>query len=59
MREIAGKESMKDKERENAIEIMEQIAEYIGKPKMFDCKKGNTTWYDVEDIITNIIKKGG
>jgi hypothetical protein len=26
---------------------------------MFDCKKGNTRWYDLEDLITKIIIGGG
>ncbi len=45
-----------EKSRTKAIEIMERIAKYFNKPEMFDCKKGNTTWYDIEDIIVNIIK---
>jgi hypothetical protein len=44
--------------RQKAIEILESIADYIGKPTMFDCKKGNTKWYDLEDLITNIIIGG-
>jgi hypothetical protein len=42
--------------RQKAIQILEFIADYIGKPTIFDCKKGNTTWYDLEDKITNIIE---
>jgi len=41
--------------RQKAIRIMEFIAEYFNKPKMFDCKNGNTIWYDVEDELTCII----
>jgi hypothetical protein len=43
--------------REKAIEILESIAEYMGNEEMFDCKNGNTIWYDLEDRITDIIKK--
>jgi hypothetical protein len=28
----------------------------MGKEDMFDCKNGNTIWYDLEDRITDIIK---
>ena len=42
--------------RLKAIKIMESIADYLGKPKIFDCKNGDTKWYDIEDIITDIIK---
>ena len=43
--------------RQKAIAIMEYVAEYTGKPDIFDCKKGNTTWYDVEDVLTKIIAR--
>lgn len=43
--------------REKAIDILESIAEYMGNEKMFDCKNGNTIWYDLEDLVTDIIKK--
>jgi len=43
--------------REKAINILETIAEYIGKEDIFDCKNGNTIWYDLEDIVTDIIKR--
>ena len=44
--------------RRKAIAIMEYIAEYLGKPDIFDCnkEKQTTTWYDVEDKLTNIIE---
>jgi len=42
--------------RQKAIEIMEFIADYLGNPILFDCRKGNTKWYDVEDEIVNILK---
>lgn len=42
--------------RKKAINIMYFIASYIGHPEIFDCKDGNTTWYDVEDKLTNIIE---
>ncbi len=41
--------------RQKAIAIMEYIADYIGDEDIFDCKDGDTTWYDVEDKLTNII----
>jgi len=43
--------------RKKAIEILEAIAEKMGNEDMFDCKNGNTTWYDLEDLLTNIIEK--
>ena len=43
--------------RQKAIRIMEFIAEYVGKPKIFDCKGGDTRWYDVEDKLTGIINE--
>jgi hypothetical protein len=43
--------------RKKAIEIMEFIADYLGKPKMFDCKNGDTTWYDIEDSIVDILNE--
>lgn len=49
--------TQKELAREKAIEIMERIAEHLHKPKIFDCQKGNTTWYDIEDIITDIISR--
>jgi len=44
--------------RKKAIEIMEWIAEYLGKPTIFDCNRkdiSDTRWYDIEDEIVNII----
>jgi hypothetical protein len=43
--------------REKAIEILESIAEYMGNEDMFDCKNGDTKWYDLEDMVTDIIKR--
>jgi len=43
--------------REKAIDIMEFIADYLGKETIFDCKKCNTIWYDIKDKITQIIKE--
>ena len=42
--------------RQKAIQIMEFIAEYLGQEEIFDCKDGNTKWYDVEDKLTDIIE---
>jgi len=42
--------------REKAIDILESIAEYMGDEEMFDCKNGNSLWYDLEDKIADIIK---
>ena len=42
--------------RQKAINIMEYIADYLGKPTIFDCKNGDTKWYDIEDELTNIIE---
>jgi len=39
-----------------AIQILESIAEYMGDEDMFDCKDGDTKWYDLEDMITRIIE---
>jgi len=41
--------------RKKAIRIMEYLAEYLGDEGIFDCKGGDTTWYDIEDTLTNII----
>jgi len=41
--------------RHKAINIMNSIADYFKKPKMFDCKNGDTKWYDIEDMIAEII----
>ncbi len=52
------------KNRKKAIEILERIAEYLSVNNLadetiFDCdeEKGTTTWYDIEDLIVNILKK--
>ena len=45
--------------RKKAIEIMEYIADYLNKPTIFDCKNGNTKWFDIEDKLTEIINKEG
>jgi len=47
--------------RKKAIRILESIADYLGKPALFDCKRNDvsdTRWYDLEDLITNIIIGG-
>jgi hypothetical protein len=41
--------------RKKAIRILEAIAEAMGDESMFDCKCGDNLWYDLEDIITNIL----
>lgn len=42
--------------RKKAIYIMENIAESIGKPNIFDSTKENDTkWFDIEDFITRVI----
>ena len=41
--------------RRKAIQILEFIANYMGDEEMFDCKDGDTRWYDLEDRITDII----
>ena len=43
------------KNRDKAITILEFIAEYMGNENMFDCKNGDTKWYDLEDGIVEII----
>jgi len=43
-------------EREKAVKILEDIAEYMGNVDMFSCVGGNTRWYDLEDIVYEIIK---
>jgi hypothetical protein len=43
--------------REKAIDILESIAEYMGDEEMFDSKFGDTKWFDLEDMITDIIKR--
>ena len=43
--------------REKAIDILESIAEYMGNDEMFDSKNGDTKWYDLEDRVTDIIKR--
>jgi hypothetical protein len=43
--------------REKAIEILEDIAEYMGDEEMFDSKNGDTRWYDLEDLVIDIIKR--
>jgi hypothetical protein len=46
-----------ERAREKSIDILESIAEYMGNEDMFDCKNGSTIWYDLEDKITDIIKR--
>lgn len=47
-----------EKARTKAIRILERIAEMLGKETIFDCKNGNSRWYDFEDAVTGIIKSG-
>ena len=45
--------------RKKAIRILEEIAFYMKDETMFDCDKTNDTrWYDLEDLITNILIGG-
>jgi len=51
-----------EKIRELAIEILEDIAELLQKKKLaketiFDCKNGNSNWYDFEDMIVETLKR--
>jgi len=41
--------------RQKAIQIMNYIELHFGE-ELFDCKDGDSTWYDVEDSLTNIIE---
>jgi len=43
--------------RQKAIEILEAIAEKLEDENIFDCKNGDSKWYDVEDLITEIIER--
>lgn len=43
--------------RKKAIEILETIAEMLNQEDIFDCKNGDTKWYDFEDKITEIIDR--
>lgn len=44
--------------RIKAIRILEAIAERVGKEELFDCSpKDDTRWYDLEDLVTDIISK--
>ena len=42
--------------RKKAIRILESIADRMGTPDMFDCRDGDTLWYQLEELITNIIE---
>jgi hypothetical protein len=42
--------------RQKAIKVLEAVAEEMGTPNMFDCKNGDSIWYDLEDLVTNIIE---
>jgi len=46
-----------DPARKKAIDILESIAEYLCDEKIFDCRNGDTRWYDLEDIVIDIIKR--
>ncbi len=41
--------------RKKAIRIMEYMDGFLGDKGIFDCKDGDTTWYEIEDKLTNII----
>ncbi len=41
--------------RQKAIKILEEIADYMGNETMFDCDEHKATWYDLEDLVTDII----
>jgi len=43
------------KERRMAIAILEDIAEELGRPTIFDCKNGDDKWYRFEDMVTEIL----
>jgi len=43
--------------RQKAIEILESIAAKLDNEEIFDCKKGDTKWYDFEDMIVEILNK--
>lgn len=43
--------------RNKAIEILESVAEKLGNEGIFDCKNGDTKWYDFEDMVTEIIER--
>jgi hypothetical protein len=44
------------KHRELAISILETVAEKLGDETIFDCKVGNSKWFDFEDLVTEIIE---
>jgi len=46
----------KDIYREKAIKILEAISKRMGNETMFYHKNGKSLWYDLEDLITKIIK---
>ena len=41
--------------RQKAIDILEAIAEKLGDETIFDCKNGDSRWYDLEDMIVYIL----
>ena len=43
--------------RRKAVEILEKIAEKLGNENIFDCRNGNTKWYDYEDMVVDILDK--
>jgi len=43
--------------RQKAIEILETIAAELGDETIFDCKNGDSKWYDFEDMVVNILNK--
>ena len=43
--------------RQTAIHILEDIANYMGNKKLFDCKAGDVKWFDLEDMLTTLIEE--
>ena len=43
--------------RRKAVEILEKIAEKLGNENIFDCRNGDTKWYDYEDMVVDILDK--
>ena len=43
--------------RQKAGCILDGIGAIMGNEGMFDCKDGDTTWYDLEDMIVDILNK--
>ncbi len=43
------------KERRIAVQVLESIAQELGKETIFDCKNGDDKWYRFEDLVTDIL----